>query len=76
MTGADVLGFASLGVAVVALVTSVFAPRRDRGYLLIREGSWVAGTRILTVVNVGLRPVRIIGVVTRRHAEKSVNGQA
>lgn len=67
MTTADILGFAGLAVALVALVVSAFAIKRDRAYLIVREADAAAGSRYLTVVNVGLRPIRIVNVVTRPH---------
>jgi hypothetical protein len=65
MTAADVLGLASLAVALVALVVSAIAIRRDRAYLVVRATDAAAGSRFTTVVNVGLRPIRIVRVVTR-----------
>jgi hypothetical protein len=62
---ADVLGFASLTVALVALAVSVLAIRRDRASLIVRQADAAAGNRYVTVVNVGLRSVRLVHVVTR-----------
>ena len=67
MTTADLLGAACLAVALVAFAISVFAIRRDRACLIIREADGTAGSLYLRVVNVGLRPVRIVYVVTRAH---------
>jgi hypothetical protein len=66
MTVSDVLVVASLVVALVALAVSVLAIRRDRAFLIVREADRAAGTHYLTVVNVGLRAVRINRVVMRR----------
>ena len=67
MSTAGILGFASLSVALVALVVTAFAVRRDRAYLVVREADAAAGSRYLRVVNVGLRPVRLVHVATRPH---------
>jgi hypothetical protein len=67
MSTADVLGLASLVVAFVALSVSALAIRRDRAYLIVREADAAAGSRYLTIANVGMRPVRITHIVMRRH---------
>ncbi len=67
MSTADLLGFVSLAVALVALLVSAFTVWRDRGDLVVVEADAAAGSRYLTVVNVGLRSVRVTNIATRRH---------
>jgi hypothetical protein len=56
----DPVAVASLFIALVASASSLYAIRRDRAVLTMYQDA--AGTAFLVVVNVGLRPVRLVGL--------------
>lgn len=57
---------AQITVALIALGLALYAVRRDRADLRVRFADGAAGTFILSIVNVGLRPVRVERLV-RKH---------
>jgi len=63
----DAIGLATFFTALIAAVASVYAIRRDRASLRVWEDHAMAGQWSLTIVNVGLRPVRVISLFARRH---------
>ena len=61
-----IIALASLFVAAVAMWAVIYAIRRDRGELRVTGTDAAAGNRYATVVNVGLRPIRIERMVILR----------
>src|SRR5450759_3046183 len=57
---------AGLFVALVATGAAIYAIRRERADLRVTTSDAAAGNRWVTVVNVGLRPVRIERILVRR----------
>ncbi len=56
---------AQLVLAITGLAVAIYAVRRDRAVLRSRFVDAAAGTLIVSIVNVGLRPVRIEQLVRR-----------
>jgi len=61
-----IVAMAGLFVALVATGAAIYAIRRDRADLRVTTSDAAAGNRWVTVVNVGLRPVRIERILVRR----------
>jgi hypothetical protein len=61
-----IIAMAGLFVALVATGAAIYAIRRDRADLRVTTSDAGAGNRWVTVVNVGLRPVRIERILVRR----------
>lgn len=61
-----VVAVVSLVVAVVATAAAIVAIRRDRADLRITAQAGAAGHHYLTIVNVGLRAVRVERLLVRR----------
>ncbi len=56
---------AQLAIALIALAVAVYAVGRDRAVLRARWVDGAAGTVIVSIVNVGLRPVRVERLIRR-----------
>lgn len=56
---------AQLAIALTALAAAIYAIRRDRPVLRARWASGAAGTVIVSIVNVGLRAVRVERLIRR-----------
>ncbi len=61
-TASLVVSVVALFVGIVATIASVRAITRDRAKLRLQTQDGAAGTQYLHVVNVGLRPVRLMRV--------------
>lgn len=60
-----IIAVASLAVAVFATATAIYSIRRDRADLRATAADAGAGNRYITIVNVGIRPVRIERVLVQ-----------
>jgi hypothetical protein len=60
-------GWLSLLISALAFAVAVYSLRRDRAILRVRDSSGAAGSLLVIIDNVGLRPVRITRVIQARH---------